>query len=102
MNRHSIYKTMSQIFSKTGILIILSSLGVFIFEVYLWLKTLHWTAHRVVTFVPSIEKWLSLQSDWHGLKKIVLWSLQCPLALFLLIFGVIIFVISTKIEENNL
>ena len=102
MNKRNLYNSVSKILSRTGIFLIFSCFGVFFFEVYLWGKTLHWTSHRIVTFVPGIEKWLSYQGDWHGLKEILLWSLQSPLALFLLIAGAIIFFISTKIDEHNL
>ena len=102
MGSHNLFQNISKILSRTGIFLIFSCFGVFFFEVYLWIKTLSWTSHRIITFVPGIEKWLSYQGDWHGLKKILLWSLQSPLTLFLLVAGILIFFISTKIDEHNL
>jgi hypothetical protein len=91
----------SDFLGHTSVLLVLSCFIVLFVEGYLWLRYGDWTSHHMIGFTPdTIQEWLFFQGNWVGLKKIILWSLECPLSIFLLILGLLILGLKVFIETN--
>jgi hypothetical protein len=90
---------------QLGLLIILVAISVFIYQVYLWLRTGTWTPMPFYL----IFNWLGVDlspignMEWQGIKKIIIFILEFPLSvmLFLLGFTVMVYAPNLFAEKNE-
>ncbi|MEJ1392117.1 MAG: hypothetical protein RPU34_14715 [Candidatus Sedimenticola sp. (ex Thyasira tokunagai)] len=87
-----IEKILQWIFNATGILFILAGIGLFGFQIFIYLKHGEWVEFPLTiltSFGPEkLVSWLSNPTSWQGLHKIIDGTLELiPLSLFAVIAG---------------
>lgn len=89
---------------QLGLLIILVALSVFIYQVYLWLRTGTWTPMPFYL----LFSWLGVDlspignMEWQGIKKIIIFVLEFPLSVMLILLGfTFIFYVPNLLSEKN-
>jgi hypothetical protein len=91
-------KFFSGIFYLMGISLILTSLGVVCFQLFLYLYKGGWTSiqlQSVLAFAPyDLYAWVVEPTSWLGLHKIVKWVLDIPMAFFCFIVGYLLMKLS--------
>jgi hypothetical protein len=100
-----ILKTIGRQFRKVCLSIpfsvALSGIAVLAYQSITWVRLGHWKSmgSRLVLnkVLPSnFFRWLHTPTSWVGLKKILFSVFNLPLALFLLLFGLIMFLLVAK------
>ena len=85
-----------------GILMLISSPGIIIYQCFLWLKDGYWTSFSILSLlnqVPgNIGYWSYSPSNWIGFHKMIGGT---PLSLFLLIFGILIVLFGISGKKNK-
>lgn len=98
-------QTIRQRFGKLCLLIplsiALSGMVVLAYQGYFWMKLGHWKSldsKLVLNIVlpTNFLQWLRNPSSWLGLKKVITPVFNFPLALFLLLFGLIAILLLAK------
>lgn len=77
-------------------LIGLSGIGVLLYQVYFWLRNGTWKTMPAVLFLVHIlptkfMQWLTDETSWLGVKKMITYVCQSSLAGFLILFAMIYF-----------
>jgi hypothetical protein len=71
--------------------LILGGVGVFFYQVYLWLKYAMWAPMPVATALASMgfDYYSSISAiRWAGIQKILTWLIDLPLSVCLIVLGV--------------
>jgi hypothetical protein len=84
--------------------IALSGLAVLVYQSYFWMKLGQWKSldsRLILNRVLPVNfiQWLRNPSSWLGLKKVITPVFDFPLALFLLLFGLVAILILAKIFD---
>lgn len=98
-------KAIGQIFRKICLLIpfsvALSGVAVLVYQICFWLKQGYWKplGSRLVldkVLPATLFQWLRNPNSWLGLNKIISLIFNSPLALFLFVFGLVVFLLVDK------
>ena len=87
--------------------IALSGIAVLAYQGYFWMKLGQWKSldSKLVLYIvlpTNFLQWLRNPNSWLGLKKIIIPVFNFPLALFLLLFGLVVFLLMAKIFDSFL
>ncbi|MBW7989374.1 MAG: hypothetical protein FVQ84_05065 [Planctomycetes bacterium] len=104
MTKQTIRKQIRKLFLFIPVSIALSGMVVLAYQGYFWMKLGHWKSldsRLVLNKVLPINflQWLRNPSSWLGLKKIISPFFNFPLALFLLLVGLIAILLLSKIFD---
>ena len=85
--------------------IALSGIAVLAYQGYFWMKLGHWKSldsKLVLNIVlpTNFLQWLRNPSSWLGLKNVITPVFNFPLALFLLLFGLAVFLLISKAFDS--
>ena len=104
MAKQTIRQKVKKIFLFIPSSIALSGIAVLSYQSYFWMKFGHWKSldsklilNRVLPV--NFLQWLRDTSSWLGLKKIITPIFNFPLALFMLLFGLIAILLLAKIFD---
>lgn len=88
----------SSLIHFAGAGIFFGGIGLFIYQIYLWLKFGKWVGYSLLEPLYYTDNvWVYAPREWVGVHKILD---SFPLSLFLIILGMIIFYIGVFVEEN--
>ena len=84
---------------------ILSAVSIFVYQGYIWFRMGSWlslpTSKFILPLLPDeILNWLLEPTDWVGVAKVIIWLLDIPFSLMLLIVGFLFFVLGENISES--
>ncbi len=105
MAKQTIRQEIKKLFLFIPFSIVLSGIAVLAYQGYFWMKLGHWKSldsRLVLNRVLPINflQWLRNPSSWLGLKKVITPVFNFPLALFLLLFGLIAILLLSKIFDS--
>lgn len=69
-----------------GGMIFLSGPGIWVYQIFHWLRYGNWYAIPATTVIP-IDRFAHL-FYWVGIQKIILWFSDLPLAIYCIVFGI--------------
>lgn len=101
MAKQTIRQEIKKLFLFIPCSIALSGLAVLAYQGYFWMKLGHWKSldsKLVLNKVLPINflQWLRNPNSWLGLKKVIIPVFNFPLALFLLLFGLVTILLLSK------
>ena len=104
MAKQTIRQEIRKLFLLIPVSIVLSGIAVLAYQGYFWMKLGHWKSldsKLVLNKVLPINflQWLRNPSSWLGLKKVITPVFNFPLALFLLLFGLIAILLLSKMFD---
>jgi hypothetical protein len=105
MTKQTIIQQFRKLFLLIPFSIAISGMTVLAYQGYFWMKLGHWKSldSRLVLYkvLPiNFLQWLHNPSSWLGLKKVITPIFNFPLALFLLLFGLIAILLLNKIFDS--
>ena len=105
--QQTIRQEIRKLFISIPCSIVLSGLAVLMYQGYFWMKLGHWKSldsRLVLNKVLPVNflQWLRNPTSWLGLKKVITPVFNFPLALFLLLFGLVVFLLIDKTFESFL
>lgn len=85
---------------------VLTGIGLFCYQVYIWLRTGEWTAYSVLyglSYFDNLKEWVVYPTSWIGIHKLLD---KIPLSLFLIVvwcclFFVVISIINEIREQKK-
>lgn len=102
----SFRKEMRSILSVGGIVVFLSGLGIFGWQIYGWLKYGTWVELPLilgVQYIPegyAIKSWFNHPDSWLGLHRLLVWALETTPITVVLILGGLYFAL--RMSEDPL
>jgi hypothetical protein len=107
MAKQTIKLQIRKLFLLVPCSIALSGMVVLVYQGYFWMKLGYWKSldsKLVLNKVLPINflQWLRNPSSWLGLKEMITSVFNFPLALFLLLFGLVVFVLIDKTFDSFL
>ena len=101
MAKQTIRQEIRKLFLLIPVSIVLSGIAVLAYQGYFWMKLGHWKSldsKLVLNIVlpTNFLQWLRNPSSWLGLKKVITPVFNFPIALFLLLFGLIAILLLAK------
>ena len=105
MAKQTIRQQIRKLFLFIPCSIALSGMVVLAYQGYFWLKLGHWKSldsKLVLNIVlpTNFLQWLRNPSSWLGLKNVITPVFNFPLALFLLLFGLAVFLLISKAFDS--
>jgi hypothetical protein len=105
MTKQTIIQQFRKLFLLIPFSIAISGMTVLAYQGYFWMKLGHWKSldSRLVLYkvLPiNFLQWLRDPNSWLGLKKVITPIFNFPLALFLLLFGLIAILLLNKIFDS--
>jgi len=102
--QQTIREEIRKLFISIPCTVALSGLAVLMYQGYFWMKLGHWKSldsRLILNKVLPVNflQWLRNPTSWLGLKKVITPVFDFPLALFLLLFGLIAIVLLAKIFD---
>jgi hypothetical protein len=85
-------------------LIVLSSLGVLGYQVYLWLRNGTWKSLPAILVLGEVLpdtflQWVANDASWLGVKKVICYIFEMSLASFLFLFALVLVVLVFVIAD---
>lgn len=104
MAKQTIRKQIRKLFLFIPFSIVLSGMAVLAYQGYFWLKLGRWKSFDSklvlnIVLPTNFLQWLHNPHSWLGLKKIISPVFNFPLALFLLLFGLIAILLLSNIFD---
>jgi hypothetical protein len=104
MAKQTIRQEIRKLFLSIPCSIALSGIAVLVYQSYFWMKLGHWKSldsKLVLNRVLPVDflQWLRNPNSWLGLKKVITPVFNFPLALFLLLFGLVAILFLAKIFD---
>ena len=101
MAKQTIRQEIRKLFLLIPCSIALSGMVVLAYQGYIWMKIGHWKSLESklvlnIVLPAHFLQWLRNPSSWLGLKKVITPVFNFPLALFLLLFGLIAILLLSK------
>jgi hypothetical protein len=105
MTQQTIIKLFRKLFLLIPFSIAISGMVVLAYQSYFWMKLGYWKSldsRLILNKVLPINflQWLRDPSSWLGLKNVITPIFNFPLALFLLLFGLVVFLLIAKTFDS--